>query len=108
MHVLEVCRTPEFELDIKYSFNGFISDNGVLYGRRWTVETHAFQIIRKTSQSWIKFKAKVSRSYFAFCLHVQTLYSKSLNLHQFLLFMFEKAMCRIVNHHLVLSWFYPR
>ena len=41
-------RMPEFELDIKYSFKDFISDNGVLYGRRRTVETHAFQIIRKT------------------------------------------------------------
>ena len=48
MHVLEGCRLPEFELDIKYLFKGFISDNGVLYGRRRTVETHAFQIIRKT------------------------------------------------------------
>ena len=48
MHVLEGCRMPEFELDIKYSFKGFISDNGVLYERRRTVETHAFQIIRKT------------------------------------------------------------
>ena len=47
MHVLEGCRMTEFELDIKYSFKGFISSNGVLYGRR-TVETHAFQIIRKT------------------------------------------------------------
>ena len=48
MHVLEGCRMPEFELDIKYSFKGFTSDNGVLHGRRRTVETHAFQIIRKT------------------------------------------------------------
>ena len=48
MHVLEGCRMPEFELDIKYSFKGFISDNGVFYGRRRTVETHALQIIRKT------------------------------------------------------------
>ena len=48
MHVLEGCRMPEFELDIKYSFKGFLSDNGVLYGRRRTVETHTFQIIRKT------------------------------------------------------------
>ena len=108
MHVLEGCRMPEFELDIKYSFKGFISDNGFLYGRRRTVETHAFKIIRKTCQSWIKFKAKVTRSFFAFCLHVQTSYGKSLILRQLLPFMFEKAMCRIVNHHLVLSWFYPR
>ena len=48
MHVLEGCRMPEFELDIKYSFKGFTSDNDVLYGRRRTVETHAFKIIRKT------------------------------------------------------------
>ena len=48
MHVLEDCRMPEFELDIKYSFKDFISDNGVLYGRRRTVETDAFQIIKKT------------------------------------------------------------
>ena len=27
MHVLEGCRMPEFELDIKYSFKGFTSDN---------------------------------------------------------------------------------
>ena len=26
MHVLEGCRMPEFELDIKYSFKDFISD----------------------------------------------------------------------------------
>ena len=56
----------------------------------------------------IKFKVKVTRSFFAFCLHVQTSYGKSLILHQFLPFMFENAICRIVNHHLVLSWFYPR
>ena len=37
MHVLEGCRMAEFELDIKYSFKGFISDNGVLYGRRRVV-----------------------------------------------------------------------
>ena len=73
MHVLESFRMPEFELDIKHSFKGFTSDNGVLYGRRRTVETHAFKIIRKTWQSWIKFEAKVTRSFFAFCLHVQTL-----------------------------------
>ena len=48
MHVLEGFRKPEFEHGIKYSFKGFISDNGVLYGQRRTVETHAFQIIRKT------------------------------------------------------------
>ena len=48
VHVLEGCRMPEFELDNKYSFKGCISDNGVLCGRRRTVETHAFQIIRKT------------------------------------------------------------
>ena len=108
MHVLEGFRKPEFEHGIKYSFKGFISDNGVLYGQRRTVETHAFQIIRKTGQSWVKFKAKVTRSFFAFCLHVQTSYGKSLISHQFLPFMFEKAMCRIVNHNLVLSWFYPR
>ena len=108
MHVLEDCRMPEFELDIKYSFKDFISDNGVLYGRRRTVETHAFQIIRKTWQSWMKFKAKVTRSFFALCLHVQTSYGKSQILRQLLPFVFEKAMCRIVNHHLVLSWFYSR
>ena len=48
MHVLEGCRIPELELDIKYSFKGFISGNGVLYGRRRTAETYAFQMIRKT------------------------------------------------------------
>ena len=47
-YVLEGCRMPEFELDIKHSFKGFISDSGVLYGRRRTVEAHAFQIIGKT------------------------------------------------------------
>ena len=47
MLLLEGYQMPKFELDIKYSFKGFISDNGVLYGRR-TVETHAFRIIRKT------------------------------------------------------------
>ena len=47
MHVLEGCRMPELELDIKHSFKDFIPVNGVLYGRR-TVETHTFQIIKKT------------------------------------------------------------
>ena len=42
MHVLEGCRMPEFELDIKYSFKGFISDNGVWYGQEGLLKrTHS-------------------------------------------------------------------
>ena len=51
MHVLEGCRMPEFELEIKYSFKGSIPNNGVLYGRRRTVETHAFQMIKKLDKA---------------------------------------------------------
>ena len=51
MHVLEGCRMPELELDIKYSFKDFISDNGVLYGQRRTVETHAFQSLEKLGKT---------------------------------------------------------
>ena len=102
----KVVEWPNSNLILK-GLKGFISDNGVFYGRRRTVETHAFQIIRKTWQSWIKFKAKVTRSFFAFSLHVQTSYGISLILRQLLPFMFEKAMCRIVNHHQVLCGSIP-
>ena len=48
MHVLEGCRMPKFELDIKYSFKGSIPYNGIFYGWWRTVDTHAFQMIKKT------------------------------------------------------------
>ena len=48
----------EFELDITDSFKGFISDNGVFHGRRRTVETHAFQIIKKLDKAGLNLKQK--------------------------------------------------
>ena len=57
MHVLEGCRMPEFELDIKYSFKGFTSDNGVLYGRRRTVETHS-KSLEKLAKAGLNLKQK--------------------------------------------------
>ena len=57
MHVLEGCRMPEFELDIKYSFKDFASDNGVLYGRRRTVETHS-KSLEKLDKAGLNLKQK--------------------------------------------------
>ena len=58
MHVLEGCRMPEFELDIKYSFKGFTSDNGVLYDEEGLLKRTHSKSLEKLDKAGLNLKQK--------------------------------------------------
>ena len=88
-------RILEVELGITYLLQVFILNNGVLYGRRRTVQTCDFCIIGKTWKSWTEFKQKqlealssvVQKKNDTICL-LPTGFGKSL-IYQLLPFMFD-------------------